>query len=190
LTNASCSRKNIPWFQLHQVSMISALTLSVPFIMWQSPWISQGACFSSENKSDQYDTMYFKDTMCGCVLHQFHETKIHDQTRRSIQSYYSYNAPINFCSYSLINAARLEETKQKQIYSIVLVRHHRRSNARSTAFEASTALTLSVPFIMWQSPWISQGACFSSENKSDQYDTMYKSNIVGSGIKHQIYINL
>ena len=22
---------------------------------------------------------YFKDTMCGCVLHQFHETKIHDQ---------------------------------------------------------------------------------------------------------------
>ena len=81
---------------------------------------------------------YFKDTMCGCVLYQFHETKIHGQTRRSIQSYYSYNAPINVCSYSLINAARLEETKQKQIYTIVLVRHHRRSNARSTAFAAST----------------------------------------------------
>jgi hypothetical protein len=81
---------------------------------------------------------YFKDTMCGCALYQFHETKMHGQTRRSIQSYYSYNAPINVCSYSLINAPRLEETKQKEIYSIVLVRHHRRSNARSTAFEAST----------------------------------------------------
>jgi hypothetical protein len=29
----------------------------------------------------------------------------------------------------------------------------------------------------------------SSDNKSDQYVTMYKSNIVRSGVKHQIYIN-
>ena len=72
LTNASCSRKNIPWFQLHQVSMISALTLSVPFIMWQSPWISQGACFSSENKSDQYDTMYKSNIVGSGIKHQIY----------------------------------------------------------------------------------------------------------------------